>query len=134
MNPKRFLSAGDILINPDLLAYATVEGGADADGPRLRLVFAAGAGTPARAEVRLAGEEATVPSLAPTQRPIPDPDRVVRAPRSTDRGVRTGAPRVPEPGTRGLRREVDGSRMTPRPSDPLDSGCGPGPIGPSISD
>ena len=58
MNAKRFLSAGDLLINPDLLAYATVDG--DADGPRLRLrlVFAAGAGTPARAEVRLAGEEA----------------------------------------------------------------------------
>jgi hypothetical protein len=56
MPTKRFLAAGDLLINPELLAYATVED--DGNGPRLRLVFAAGAGTSGRAEVRLAGEEA----------------------------------------------------------------------------
>ena len=41
---------------PRPLALATVEEGDD--GPRLRLVLAAGAGTPPRTEVRLAGEEA----------------------------------------------------------------------------
>ena len=56
MNAKRFLAVGDLLINPDLLAYATYED--DHDGPRLRLGFATGSGASARAEVRLAGEEA----------------------------------------------------------------------------
>jgi hypothetical protein len=56
MQTKRYLAVGDILINPDLLALATVEEGDD--GPRLRLVLAGGSGTSPRTEVRLAGEEA----------------------------------------------------------------------------
>jgi hypothetical protein len=58
MTSQRFLAIGDLLINPDLLAYATFE--EDADGPRLRLGFASGAGAFARAEVRLSGSEAGV--------------------------------------------------------------------------
>jgi hypothetical protein len=56
MANKRFLAIGDLLINPDLLAYATFED--DGDGPRLRLGFATGASGSARSEVRLAGDEA----------------------------------------------------------------------------
>jgi hypothetical protein len=56
MTNKRYLAVGDLLVNPDLLAYATFEG--DEQGPRLRLGFATGSGTSARAEVRLSGEEA----------------------------------------------------------------------------
>ena len=55
---KRFLAVGDLLINPDLLAYATFK--QDADGPRLRLGFATASGTAARAEVRISGDEAGV--------------------------------------------------------------------------
>jgi hypothetical protein len=56
MSNKRFLAVGDLLINPDLLAYATFD--EDEQGPRLRLGFATGSGASARAEVRLSGEEA----------------------------------------------------------------------------
>ncbi len=56
MANKRFLAVGDLLINPDLLAYATYED--DEHGPRLRLGFATGSGGSARAEVRLSGDEA----------------------------------------------------------------------------
>ncbi len=52
---KTFLAVGDLLINPNLLAYAAVEG--DAEEPRLRLAFSA-PGTQPRNEVRLVGEEA----------------------------------------------------------------------------
>lgn len=58
MPNKRFLAVGDLLINPDLLAYATFE--EDGDGPRLRLGFATGSGASARSEVRLSGEEANL--------------------------------------------------------------------------
>ncbi len=58
MSLKKFLAIGDLLINPDLLAYAAFE--EDAGGPRLRLGFATPAGNPGRAEVRLSGEEAGV--------------------------------------------------------------------------
>lgn len=40
---KKFLSVGDTLINPDLLAYAVVDGDGP-DGPELRLGFASQAG------------------------------------------------------------------------------------------
>jgi hypothetical protein len=56
MNAQRFLAIGDLLINPDLLAYATFE--EEADGPRLRLGFATGSGAFAKSEVRLSGSEA----------------------------------------------------------------------------
>ncbi len=56
MMNKRFLAVGDLLINPDLLAYATFEN--DSDGPRLRLGFATGSGASARSEVRLSGDDA----------------------------------------------------------------------------
>jgi hypothetical protein len=52
---KSFLAAGDVLINPSLLAYAVVE--TDSDGPQLRLGFSGQAGD-ARCEVRLTGLEA----------------------------------------------------------------------------
>ena len=52
---KGFLSAGDVLINPSLLAYAAVE--TDSDGLQLRLGFAGQAGGP-ECEIRLAGLEA----------------------------------------------------------------------------
>jgi hypothetical protein len=58
MSTKRFLAVGDLLINPDLLAYATFE--EEADGPRLRLGFATGSGGSARSEVRLSGDEANI--------------------------------------------------------------------------
>jgi hypothetical protein len=58
MSLKKFLAIGDLLINPDLLAYAAFE--EDAGGPRLRLGFATPSGIPGRAEVRLSGEEAGV--------------------------------------------------------------------------
>jgi hypothetical protein len=58
MTTQRFLAIGDLLINPDLLAYATFE--EEADGPRLRLGFASGSGSSARAEVRLSGSEVGV--------------------------------------------------------------------------
>jgi hypothetical protein len=51
----RYLAAGDVLINPDLLAYAVVE--TDSDGLQLRLgLLAPGGGSPS--EVRLGGLEA----------------------------------------------------------------------------
>jgi hypothetical protein len=50
-----FLAAGDVLINPALLAYAAVE--TDSDGLQLRLGFAGQAGTP-ECELRLEGLEA----------------------------------------------------------------------------
>jgi hypothetical protein len=56
MQTKRYLAVGDILINPEHLAFATVEEGDD--GPQLRLVLAAGTGTSSRTEFRIAGEEA----------------------------------------------------------------------------
>jgi hypothetical protein len=58
MTTQRFLAIGDLLINPDLLAYATFE--EDSDGPRLRLGFATGSGAFAKPEVRLSGSEAGV--------------------------------------------------------------------------
>ena len=52
---KGFLSAGDVLINPSLLAYAAVE--TDSDGLQLRLGFAGQAGG-TQCEIRLVGLEA----------------------------------------------------------------------------
>src|SRR6185312_8797599 len=52
---KGFLAAGDVLINPALLAYAAVE--TDSDGLQLRLGFAGQAGAP-QCELRLEGLEA----------------------------------------------------------------------------
>jgi hypothetical protein len=52
---KRFLAVGDLLFNPDLLAYATVEEAEE--GHRVRLGFSA-TGAASRGEVRLVGEEA----------------------------------------------------------------------------
>jgi hypothetical protein len=52
---KGFLAAGDVLINPALLAYAAVE--TDSDGLRLRLGFAGQANSP-QCEIRLEGLEA----------------------------------------------------------------------------
>ena len=48
MESKRYLAVGNLLINPDLLAYATCED--DAYGTRLRLGFATGSGATATAE------------------------------------------------------------------------------------
>src|SRR5438045_3333351 len=50
----KYLAVGDLLINPDLLAYVAVE--SDQEDARLRLGF--GAGVASRSELRLAGEEA----------------------------------------------------------------------------
>jgi hypothetical protein len=44
MNGKLFLAAGDVLINPAVIAYATIE--TDTEGYRLRLGFAGPAVTP----------------------------------------------------------------------------------------
>jgi hypothetical protein len=55
---KKFLSIGNLLINPDLLAYAAFE--EDSGNPRLRLGFATASGVPGRAEIRLTGEDAGV--------------------------------------------------------------------------
>jgi len=52
---KGFLAAGDVLINPALLAYAAVE--TDSDGLQLRLGFTGPAGSP-QCEIRLEGLEA----------------------------------------------------------------------------
>jgi hypothetical protein len=52
---KKFLSVGDTLINPDLLAYAVVVGEGP-DGPELRLGFAAQAG--GRSDLVIRGESA----------------------------------------------------------------------------
>jgi hypothetical protein len=52
---KTFLAAGDVLINPSLLAYAAVD--TDSEGPQLRLGFAGQAGS-THYEVRLTGLEA----------------------------------------------------------------------------
>lgn len=52
---KGFLAAGDVLINPALLAYAAVE--TDSDGLQLRLGFAGQAEAP-QCEIRLEGLEA----------------------------------------------------------------------------
>ena len=52
---KSFLAAGDVLINPALLAYAAVE--TDSDGTQLRLGFAGQAGA-TQCEIRLDGLEA----------------------------------------------------------------------------
>ncbi len=52
---KGFLAAGDVLINPALLAYAAVE--TDSEGLQLRLGFAGQAGAP-QCEIRLKGLEA----------------------------------------------------------------------------
>ena len=53
---KTFLSVGDVVINPDQLAYAAVDG--DPDDPRLRLVFAPFATSAGRGELKLEGEDA----------------------------------------------------------------------------
>ncbi|WP_165249745.1 hypothetical protein [Paludisphaera soli] len=54
---KKFLSVGDILINPDLLTYAVVEDDGDhLDGLELRLGFASPGGSPH--DLRLRGEAA----------------------------------------------------------------------------
>jgi hypothetical protein len=52
---KKFLSVGDTLINPDLLAYAVVDGPGP-DGGAIRLGFATQAG--GRNEIRLVGDQA----------------------------------------------------------------------------
>ncbi len=52
---KSFLAVGNHLINPDLLAYATVE--SDGEEPRLRLGFASGFAD-SGGELRLVGEPA----------------------------------------------------------------------------
>ncbi|MDB5349690.1 MAG: hypothetical protein JWN86_937 [Planctomycetota bacterium] len=52
---KTFLAVGDLLINPNLLAFAAVEG--DAEDLKLRLAFST-PGAQLRNEVRLVGEEA----------------------------------------------------------------------------
>lgn len=52
---KTFIAAGDVLINPSLLAYVNVE--TDSDGTQLRLGFAGQSGG-VPAEVRLEGLEA----------------------------------------------------------------------------
>jgi hypothetical protein len=55
MSVKSFVAAGDVLINPALIAYATVD--MDTEGPRLRLGFAGASGAP-NGEVVLGGLEA----------------------------------------------------------------------------
>jgi hypothetical protein len=52
---KKFLSVGDTLINPDLLAYAVVDGPGP-DGVVLRLGFATQTG--GRSDLRLVGDQA----------------------------------------------------------------------------
>jgi hypothetical protein len=52
---KTFLAAGDILLNPDLLAYAVIE--TDSEGQRVRLGFTGLAGA-APSEMLLTGFEA----------------------------------------------------------------------------
>ena len=52
---KTFLAAGDVLLNPDLLAYAVIE--ADSEGQTVRLGFTGLAGV-APSEMRLSGPEA----------------------------------------------------------------------------
>jgi hypothetical protein len=56
MSLKKFLAIGDLVFNPDLLAYAAFE--EDGGGVRLRLGFASPSGIPGRAEVRLSSVEA----------------------------------------------------------------------------
>jgi hypothetical protein len=58
MNVKKFLAIGDLLFNPDLLAYAAFQD--DAGDVRVRLGFATPSGIPGRGEVHLSGEEASV--------------------------------------------------------------------------
>ncbi len=82
MNGKCFLAAGDVLINPSLIAYASVE--TDTEGPHLRLGFAGQAGTP-RAEVVLEGPEAR---------------SVLRWLRSNAEFLDSGAPRASSSGAR----------------------------------
>ena len=53
---KTFLAVGDVVINPDQLAFATLDG--DPEEPKLRLVFAHGAASPGRGELRLVGDDA----------------------------------------------------------------------------
>jgi hypothetical protein len=53
---KTFLSVGDVVINPDQLAYAAVDG--DPEEPRLRLVFAPSATGDGRGELKLEGDDA----------------------------------------------------------------------------
>jgi hypothetical protein len=55
MSTKGFLAAGDVLVNPALIAYANVE--TDSEGVRLRLGFAGQAGIP-QSELELHGLEA----------------------------------------------------------------------------
>jgi hypothetical protein len=58
MSLKKFLAIGDLLFNPDLLAYAAFQD--DAGDVRVRLGFATPSGIPGRGEVHLSGEEASV--------------------------------------------------------------------------
>jgi hypothetical protein len=53
---KNFLAVGDVIINPDQLAYAALDG--DPEQPKLRLVFAPGTSPSSRGELRLEGEDA----------------------------------------------------------------------------
>jgi len=54
---KKFLSIGDVLINPDLLAYAVLDAEVDElEGPGLRLGFASAGGPPS--DLRLKGQAA----------------------------------------------------------------------------
>ncbi len=53
---KTFLAVGDVVINPDQLAYAMIDG--DPEEPRLRLVFASGSRDSNRGELRLVGDDA----------------------------------------------------------------------------
>jgi hypothetical protein len=52
---KSFLIVGNYVINPDLLAFASIE--TDGEEPRVRLGFAAGSAS-SGGEIRLAGEAA----------------------------------------------------------------------------
>ncbi len=51
---KPFLAVGDVVINPEQLAFAAIDG--DSDSPRLRLVF--GGRSEGRGELRLEGDDA----------------------------------------------------------------------------
>jgi hypothetical protein len=53
---KTFFAVGDVVINPDQIAFATLDG--DPEEPKLRLVFANAASAPGRGELRLTGEDA----------------------------------------------------------------------------
>src|SRR5262249_16216568 len=94
---KTFLAAGDVLINPSLISYATVE--TDSEGVHLRLGFAGQAGAP-HGEVRLAGSEA----------------------RSVLRWLRTNADFL-DPGPSAIRLDKAQGPGSPRHAAEVQSGC-----------